>query len=71
MEIREEAGKFKIFIIKDWCYMCQLINGKWQDLEFNTREEAEREVEQTRDHLKAIETGEWEEYARKWNIELL
>lgn len=70
MKVKEINGKFKIWSIKDWCYLCELVDGKWQDIEFNTREEAEKEIERIGDHLKAIETQDWEWYSKKWNIEL-
>ena len=70
MNVREVNGKFKIWIQKNLCFMCELVNHEWRDLEFNTKEEAEKEVEQMKDHQKAIETGEWEWYAEKWGIEL-
>lgn len=70
MEVREVSGKFKIWVMKDWCFMCKLVNDKWQDITFSTREEAEREIKQMKDHERAIDTGEWEWYAEKWGIEL-
>jgi hypothetical protein len=70
MQIIEINSKFKIWRFRDSAFLCKLINGEWQDLEFDTKEEAEKEIEQTLDHEKAINTGDWETYCKKWNVVL-
>jgi len=70
MKVVEQYGKFKIFRFRDWTYLCQLVNNEWEDLVFDTRELAEREIEQIRDHETAIETQDWDTYCKKWNVVL-
>jgi hypothetical protein len=71
LTVKEVNGIFKIWSGKDWCFLCELVNGEWQDCTFSTEESAEREIERIRDHEEAIEqsTDEaWQRYCKKWNI---
>ena len=71
MIVRKVGNKFKIWTNKDWTFLCQLVNGEWEDLEFDTKEATEKEIERIKDHETTIKTQDWEWYSKKWNIEMI